>query len=119
MSTGPTGRTRTVVKHRSERMGWPLCERCGREPVQHIHHRRPRGAGGSRRPDTNLPSNLLGLGVNCHTHVESHREEAYENGWLVRQSASPREVPVVIHDRGSVRLDNIGGMTSAMDLDVA
>ena len=119
MSTGPTARTRTVVKHRAERMGWPLCERCGREPVEQVHHRRPRAAGGSKRADTNVPSNLLGLGVRCHQHVESHREEAYSHGWLVRQSASPREVPVRIHDRGLVVLDDIGGMTQALPLDDA
>ena len=123
MSTGPTARTVTVVKHRAERMGWPLCERCGRAPGTNAHHRRPRGAGGTKRPDTNLPSNLLWLcgsgTTGCHGWVESHREEAYEHGWLVRQSASPREVPVRIHDRGLVVLDDIGGMTQALPLDDA
>jgi ribosomal protein L34E len=114
MSTGPTTRTRTVIKHRAERLGWPLCERCGREPVEQIHHRRPRAAGGSKRADTNVPSNLLGLGVRCHQHVERHRAEAYANGWLLRSWQTPLETPVRIHDRGLVLLDDIGGMTPAL-----
>lgn len=116
--TGPTARTRTVVKHRAERMGWDLCERCGRAPGTNLHHRRPRGAGGSKDPATNLPSNLLWLcgsgTTGCHGWIESNRAAAIEHGWLLRSWQTPIESPVRIHDRGDVVLDDIGGMTPAL-----
>lgn len=75
-----------------------------------IHHRRPRGMGGSRRPDTNLPSSGLLLCGMDHVRVESHRALAFDNGWLVRQSQTPREVQVL--RRGFwVYLDDVGGFT--------
>lgn len=118
MSKAPTARTRTVVRHRAERLGWPLCERCGRAPGSNIHHRRPRGAGGSKDPATNVPSNLLllcGSGTTgCHGQIESHRAEAKANGWLLEQWQNPLRTPVRIHDRGLVLLDDIGGMTPAL-----
>ncbi|MGW5645040.1 hypothetical protein ACWEV3_40865 [Saccharopolyspora sp. NPDC003752] len=120
MSKQLTARTRTVVKHRAERGGWPLCERCGTALGTNVHHRRPRGAGGSKDPATNLPSNLLllcGSGTTgCHGWIESHRAIAYEHGWLLHSWQIPLESPVRIHDRGLVLLDDIGGMTPALPL---
>ncbi|MER7014528.1 HNH endonuclease signature motif containing protein [Saccharopolyspora sp. NPDC000359] len=117
MSPAPTARTRTVVTHRAERHGWPLCERCGVALGTNVHHRRPRGAGGSKDPATNTPSNLLllcGSGTTgCHGWVESNRAAAYRHGWLLRSWQVPLDVPVRIHDRGLVLLDDHGGMTSA------
>jgi hypothetical protein len=80
------------------------CARCG-QPVTgergidfSLHHRRPRAMGGSSRPDTNQPHNLVllhGSGVSlCHGLVEQHRAEAYANGWLLRQGQDPSVVPV-------------------------
>lgn len=59
-----------------------------------IHHRRPRRLGGSRALDIHDPANLLavcGVGAlgGCHAHIESHRTEAYENGWLLASGADP------------------------------
>lgn len=73
-----------------------LCERCGygASDVQ-LHHRRPRAAGGSRRGDTNTPSNAAWLCGACHRHVEAYRTSAYSDGWLVRQSHSPLATPVL------------------------
>ncbi|MCA1185785.1 hypothetical protein LCD36_04870 [Saccharopolyspora sp. 6T] len=113
-NTGPSARIRSIVTRRAERHGIAVCERCGIEPVQQIHHRRPRASGGSRMADTNLPSNLLALGNQCHADVESHRADAYSHGWIVRQALVPREMPVLIWDRGYVVLDDIGGMTPAL-----
>lgn len=62
----------------------------------HIHHRRPRAAGGSRRPDTNSSANLLLLCPPCHESVESRRAEALECGWLVPQACDPASVAVLI-----------------------
>lgn len=57
-----------------------------------LQHRRSRGAGGSRDPRANLPSNLLvacGSGVTgCHGLIENGlRGAAYEVGWLIRKCA--------------------------------
>jgi len=74
-----------------------------------LHHRRARGMGSTRRPETNMASNALALCHMCHHgRVESYRSQAYENGWLVRQSRLPAEVPVLRRDRW-VLLDDIGG----------
>lgn len=93
------------------------CERCGDVlPMccgQH-HHRRPRGAGGSRRPDTNQAANCLLLCGECHAYVESNRTEALASGWLIsqhRKGVTPCEVPVQLHD-GWFLLDNVGNKFS-------
>lgn len=100
----------------SERDQW-RCTRCG-EHVQFrtvsIHHRRPAGSGGSRRPETHLPANLIllcGSGVTgCHGWVESHRTESYELGLLVHQGIDPAGVSVQTY-RGRLLLDNEGFFT--------
>lgn len=74
-----------------------------------LHHRRARAMGGSRRPDTNSPVNLLSLCAPCHGFVESYRAEAYVKGWLVHTHHDPARVPVLV-DHGSrwVYLDVAG-----------
>jgi hypothetical protein len=73
------------------------CERCGMSSVAfQWHHRRPRGAGGSKAPDTNLASNCVLLCVPCHQSVESNRDDALHEGFLVLQGHRPAEVPVWI-----------------------
>lgn len=74
------------------------CERCARRGEQ-IHHRRPRAAGGSRREDTNSPQNLILLCSPCHSWVESHRQTAYELGFLVRMNFDPATVPIKLGGR--------------------
>lgn len=64
-----------------------------------VHHRRPRGMGGTRRDGTNFPANLLVLCESCHAHVEKHRAWARLHGYLVWQSQDPRDVPIEIDDR--------------------
>lgn len=64
-----------------------------------IHHRRPRGMGGSKDPAVNSPANLLllsGTGTTgAHGWVESHRAEAVDQGLIVSQAQSPELVPVM------------------------
>lgn len=79
------------------------CFRCGRHVVAadslavgvfwawepySIHHRKPRGMGGTRNPEVNSTANLLllcGTGTTgCHGWVESNREDAQEQGLLIR-----------------------------------
>lgn len=89
------------------------CEICGDQGTN-THHRRPRGMGGSKNPDTNLPANLLrvcgsGNVSGCHGWLESHRHAAFDLGHLVHQGHDPSRVPVWLHGRGFVLLDNRGG----------
>jgi hypothetical protein len=44
--------------------------------------------------------------------VESNRELALENGWLVRQEHDPAGVPVMRHGSDWCLLDNQGGTTT-------
>jgi 5-methylcytosine-specific restriction protein A len=64
----------------------------------HIHHRRPRMAGGTRGTWVNLPSNLLVLCPPCHAYIESHRAEARIAGWLLPGGMRPPEVAVLIEN---------------------
>lgn len=94
--TGPDDETRMKVLWRDAHE----CVRCGeflheRRPHQ-IHHRRPRGMGGTDRADANSMPNLLSLCLDCHAHIESHRAEAFRNGWLVHQRTNPALVAVLI-----------------------
>jgi hypothetical protein len=88
------------------------CEICGADlmnntPVS-LHHRLPRGMGGSSHPDRHSSSNLMavcGTGTTgCHGVIESYRAQAYEHGWLVRRGQDPAEVEVLIWRQGWVRL---------------
>ena len=110
----PTGPSTDVVEALYERAGWS-CEVCTaavgprRGVDHHVHHRRPRGAGGTRRTDTNDISNLLLLDPSCHAMVESERDGAYGGGWLVRQSADPATERVLIAGKWWVLLTPEGG----------
>jgi 5-methylcytosine-specific restriction enzyme A len=59
------------------------------------HHRRPRGMGGTRREDSNTASAGLYLCAEDHRIVEAYRVKAFDNGWLVRQSQTPTDIPVL------------------------
>lgn len=91
------------------------CVRCGTERSVEgwsVHHRKPRGMGGSKNnPFIDELANLLllcGSGVSgCHGHVERHREEGYLTGFLVHRAHDPEEVIVKTH-RGWRRYLNDG-----------
>lgn len=87
------------------------CEMCGSQcRVAHFHHRRPRGMGGTRRIESSRASNCLFVHPRCHAEIESSRERALVNGWLVRQVDSPLLVPVKLWS-GLWFLDDDGGMS--------
>jgi hypothetical protein len=65
--------------------------------------------GSTRRPESNMPANGLALCLVCHLMVESNRELALENGWLVRQEQCPAEIPVFRFGQW-VLLGDDGGM---------
>lgn len=116
-----TGFDPAVVDAILERDGY-LCARCGgalwgeRGLNYSIQHRRARGSGGTERPDTNLPQNglaLCGSGTTgCHGHVESHRDEARDNGWAVRLNKDPLRVAVTHFLHGRVFLYSNGSWGS-------
>jgi 5-methylcytosine-specific restriction protein A len=106
---GVTPSARQMVHARSRMR----CERCQCSLVWaggQVHHRRPRGSGGSRAKDTNRPPNLLHLCVTCHSWIESNREKALALGLLVHQGATPATVPVTLAV-GRVLLDDAGGLS--------
>lgn len=116
-----TGFSPLVRKQIKDRAGhedpYTCCEGCGYWYVEaeiELHHRRPRGAGGSRREDTNLAANGICSCRKCHAAAESDRTEAYARGWLIsnhRKGITPQEVAVEMHD-GTFLLDNEGNKYS-------
>jgi 5-methylcytosine-specific restriction protein A len=96
-----TGPDRDVVDAVYERAGY-ACEICTeavgdhRGTDHHVHHRRPRALGGTKREDTNSPANLLLLCPQCHREVESHRAVAQSMGWLLTQTDDPERVAVLV-----------------------
>ena len=96
-----------------------LCEICGHHlPTQGWHgsHRRPRGMGGTRRPDT--PANLMAAHAACHLgRVERFREDALDRGWLLPSACEhPEWVPVYLFGVAWVYLTT-DGRYRALDMD--
>lgn len=77
-----------------------------------VHHRRPRGMGGTKDPVANTPANLLllcGSGTTgCHGRVESHRVWALGKGLVVSQGRDPAEVEITVQSPFPVRLGSDG-----------
>lgn len=118
--TGPTPTVRAVVHRRA---GW-CCEVCGKQlhdgnawtESHAIHHRRPRGTGGTSDPASNQVPNLLlvcGTGnestSTCHGLIESQRSMSIGNGWLVRQGDDPAAIAVLVAGGARVILTADGG----------
>lgn len=100
--------TRLLVYARAQER----CEICGVYAYGgSLHHRRPRGMGGSKRPETNQASNLLllcGSGTTgCHGTTEAARLDAIDAGRILRQGQTPADVPVLTR-HGLVLLDDAG-----------
>lgn len=115
MSRGPSRATLDLVWARDG----SACFVCGRPLVRggggySVHHRRPRGMGGSRDRVTGSAANLVllcGSGTDgCHGLVESRRAWALGAGLLLRQSGDPRSVPVRLAGRAPVVLSEVGGL---------
>lgn len=109
--TGFSPKVRHLIKERAGLDGeYVCCEYCGfwqREIT--LHHRRARGAGGSRRDDTNTASNGVAVCPLDHARIESRRAESLSTGWLVRQTQSPALVPILLGGR-FVLLSDDGGI---------
>jgi hypothetical protein len=97
-SLGVSQETRVLVLDRAKYR----CEKCGVSLSDSfyysLHHRTPRGMGGSREVRLNLPSNLVavcGSGTTgCHGWIESNRIAAEDEGWLVSRYQEVAEVQV-------------------------
>lgn len=106
--TGFSPAVRALITARSS----GKCEICGLHAADEIHHRRPRGMGGSKRPDTNTASAGVHLCRDCHRLVELHRSVAFTCGWLVSQYAEPSAV-LFMYRGDLVKLDDDGGKACA------
>lgn len=91
--TGFPADVRELIHERAQ----GFCEVCGFDGIDHIHHRRARGMGSTRRPETNRAANGLAVSASCHTMLESCRALSLFHGWLVRQADHPADVPVLLH----------------------
>lgn len=95
MKTGPSEEVRQTVRNRDHHR----CVLCG-IPSGEIHHRRPRGMGGTRQTWINLPANLVVLCRRCHTEVESRRERYRDLGFLIPMGDDTAEmIPLTYPDR--------------------
>lgn len=106
--TGFTPATRALILERDQG-----CVVCGREDGLNIHHRAPRGMGGSKAPWVNRASNgitVCGSGVTgCHGEIEANRSWAEVKGYIVRRGLNlPVNVPVEHTRYGDVWLTDAG-----------
>ena len=91
------------------------CELCGASGSMRwsLHHRIPRGMGGSKDRRLNLPSNILllcGSGTEgCHGWVESNRAIAYAEGLLLHRNDDPAQSPIKTAEGWAI-LDDEGGL---------
>lgn len=89
-----------------------LCVMCG-AGADEVHHRRPRGIGGTRDPLVAYGmGNLVSLCRDCHSGAESQRAKARDLGWLIPHGeADPERTPVLHWRLGPVLLGHDGGIT--------
>ena len=102
-----TDAVRSQIKERSK----DRCEICGSIALYHqIHHRRPRGMGGSKDPACGTAANGIRVHPHCRAKIESNREQALQKGWLVKQGQDPAETPFLRYDRKWVLLKEDGSV---------
>lgn len=90
-----TEKTRRVIIERAK----GRCEVCGLVVnYGQIHHRQPRGMGGTSSRGIESAANGLYVHPSCHRKIEMNREKSYLLGHLVRTGASPEEAQVRLWD---------------------
>lgn len=112
--TGPTKQQAETVIERSE----GVCEYPGCvAPGAQLHHRRPRGIGGTRDPLINSPANIVNICYPHHALVEQFRVASQERGFLIsRLSAlTADQVPLLYRDGRWVLLHDDGGIEQLSD----
>ena len=88
-------KTRDTIIRRARGM----CEVCGlRVNYGQIHHRQPRGMGGTSSRQIESAANGIYLHARCHHLIEMNRERAYLYGHLVRNGTRPEDAQVKMHD---------------------
>lgn len=88
------------------------CMRCA-GPAVDVHHRKPRGMGGTSDPARNTGlANLVCLCRPCHDYVHANPAWAYEAGWLVHGWNDPYDIGIC-QDGRMLFLDDDGGVTKA------
>ena len=100
--SGPSNKTRSDIAARSK----GRCERCGRSGNGgQVHHRKPRRMGGRKKnSDINMHANLMLLCSDCHATVESRREQAMAEGFVLSEMEDPAVAPVFVMQRRWVLL---------------
>jgi hypothetical protein len=92
--TSPAAKVQAIVVGRDSYS----CVRCGRSVIgirASVHHRKRRSQGGANTPDNLIT--LCGSEVTgCHGFVHAHPAESLGAGWLVRSTADPALVPVLV-----------------------
>lgn len=90
--------------------------------MRSLHHRRPRGMGGTKRADVHSTAILVdtcGHGtIGCHWYVEQNRTWGFARGLLIPKDGTaevtdPRRVPVVLPSGRRVLFDEYGGWAAA------
>jgi 5-methylcytosine-specific restriction protein A len=72
------------------------CLRC-LAPAVDVHHRRPKGMGGTGNKYIALGmANLVSLCRDCHTEIHTQPELGYRTGFLLHSWEDPAEIPLVI-----------------------
>lgn len=89
-----TDRTRMLIHDRAGRR----CEVCGLTGATQIHHRQPRGMGGSGAQGIRSAANGLLVHTGCHQRIENNRSKSYLLGHLVKRGQQPEEVRVRLWD---------------------
>lgn len=88
-------KTRHAIAARSQ----GRCEKCGSARAVLVHHRKPRGRGGTHGAAgvvKNGLANLLHLCNLCHDRVEGNRARSLAQGWLVDQHEDSALRPVLL-----------------------
>ena len=80
----------TMVRDAVKKRSGGLCEACGRDGANHMHHRKLRKQGGEHTLE-----NLIHVhAVPCHHEIHAHPARSYALGLLVHSWDNPADVPV-------------------------
>lgn len=109
----PTGFPRPVIELVTARsQNYCECMSTGCTLIaEHIHHRRPKGLGGTRRPESQWASNALHVCLRCHLKIHAMPTWSRTHGFLVRQSDEPATVPLYWRFSQTVLLTDTGSFT--------
>jgi hypothetical protein len=71
------------------------CRKCSK-PAHHIHHRQPKGHGGTSNPgQAHGMAYLVSLCADCHNYVHMNPAESYLTGFLLHAGTDPEMMPLV------------------------